>query len=110
MSLKVKLSDIRDFPPSFWLLSIVCLAYYVAIFPFISLGQVFFIKKFDFTASNANFINGNVQGIDDRIAKDHDRDHFFGDRYDRQFPSKDRDLFTRSYFHIAKSIPIPFLE
>ena len=32
--------DILTFPLSFWLLSIVCLAYYVAIFPFISLGQV----------------------------------------------------------------------
>ena len=35
----VKLSDILEFPLSFWLLSVVCLAYYVAIFPFISLGQ-----------------------------------------------------------------------
>ena len=35
----VTLSDILTFPLSFWLLSIVCLAYYVAIFPFISLGQ-----------------------------------------------------------------------
>ena len=44
----VKISDITSFPLSFWLLSIVCLAYYVAIFPFISLGTVFFQKKFDF--------------------------------------------------------------
>ena len=36
----VTLSDILTFPLSFWLLSVVCLAYYVAIFPFISLGQV----------------------------------------------------------------------
>ena len=52
--------DVLSFPMSFWLLSIVCLAYYVAIFPFISLGQVFFMKKFDFSSSNANFITGLI--------------------------------------------------
>ena len=36
----VSLGDILTFPLSFWLLSVVCLAYYVAVFPFISLGQV----------------------------------------------------------------------
>merc|ERR1719266_2913205 len=52
----VNLRDIASFPLSFWLLSIVCLAYYVAIFPFISLGVPFFQKKFGFTQKNANFI------------------------------------------------------
>ena len=52
------------FPTTFWLLSLVCLAYYVAIFPFISLGQVFFMKKFDFEAQNANFITGSDTHID----------------------------------------------
>ena len=56
----VRLRDIVTFPFIFWLLSIVCLAYYVAIFPFISLGQVFFMKKFGFSAKEANFINGNI--------------------------------------------------
>ena len=55
----VRLRDILSFPSIFWFCSIVCLGYYVAIFPFISLGQVFFMKKFDFTASEANFINGS---------------------------------------------------
>ena len=45
----VRLSDVKSFPPSFWLLSVVCLAYYVAIFPFISLGVEFFEKKFEFS-------------------------------------------------------------
>ena len=35
----VRLSDIKDFPLSFWLMSGSCVAYYVAIFPFIGLGQ-----------------------------------------------------------------------
>ena len=56
----VRLRDIFSFPPIFWFCSIVCLAYYVAIFPFISLGQVFFMKKFDMSSSEANFINGRV--------------------------------------------------
>ncbi|TRY77914.1 hypothetical protein TCAL_07172 [Tigriopus californicus] len=56
----VRASDVLTFPPTFWLLSIVCLAYYVAIFPFISLGQVFFIKKYGFEAKSANFITGLI--------------------------------------------------
>ena len=56
----VRLRDIVSFPFIFWFVSIVCLAYYVAVFPFISLGQVFFMKKFGFTNKEANFINGNI--------------------------------------------------
>lgn len=56
----VRISDVVLFPKTFWLLSVVCLAYYVAIFPFISLGQVFFVKKFAFDATNANFITGLI--------------------------------------------------
>ena len=59
-SSEIRLRDVINFPLSFWLVSVVCLAYYVAIFPFISLGQVFFIKKFGFSSSNANFINGLI--------------------------------------------------
>lgn len=35
----VSLKDVKDFPASFWLLGIICVAYYVAIFPFIALGK-----------------------------------------------------------------------
>lgn len=35
----VRLSDIKDFPVSFWLMCGSCVAYYVAIFPFIGLGK-----------------------------------------------------------------------
>lgn len=35
----VKLSDIKDFTCSFWLVTVICVAYYVAIFPFIALGK-----------------------------------------------------------------------
>ena len=56
----MKPTDIFRFPPTFWLLSIICLAYYAAIFPFISLGQVFFMKEFMFNKSEANMINGRA--------------------------------------------------
>eukprot|EP00095_Tigriopus_kingsejongensis_P003253 maker-scaffold69_size418775-snap-gene-2.22 protein:Tk03253 transcript:maker-scaffold69_size418775-snap-gene-2.22-mRNA-1 annotation:"hypothetical protein DAPPUDRAFT_59685" len=56
----VRFSDVLTFPPSFWLVSVICLAYYVAIFPFISLGQVFFIKKYGLEAKSANFITGLI--------------------------------------------------
>lgn len=34
-----KLSDIKTFSVSFWMVSLICVAYYVAIFPFIALGK-----------------------------------------------------------------------
>lgn len=34
-----KLSDVKTFKVSFWMVSVVCVAYYVAIFPFIALGK-----------------------------------------------------------------------
>lgn len=35
----IKLTDVKDFPLSLWLIFIICVGYYVAIFPFIGLGQ-----------------------------------------------------------------------
>jgi hypothetical protein len=35
----VRLTDVKDFPAIFWLISVVCVAYYVAVFPFIALGK-----------------------------------------------------------------------
>lgn len=35
----VQLSDIKTFKISFWMVSSICVAYYVAIFPFIALGK-----------------------------------------------------------------------
>lgn len=34
-----QLSDVKTFKVSFWMVSVVCVAYYVAIFPFIALGK-----------------------------------------------------------------------
>eukprot|EP00095_Tigriopus_kingsejongensis_P003743 maker-scaffold1209_size55568-snap-gene-0.11 protein:Tk03743 transcript:maker-scaffold1209_size55568-snap-gene-0.11-mRNA-1 annotation:"hypothetical protein AaeL_AAEL006002" len=57
---QINLTDIRHFPAQFWLISLICVAYYVAIFPFVSLGQVFYMKKFDFSFQAANTINGMI--------------------------------------------------
>lgn len=35
----IKLTDVKDFPLALWLIFIICVGYYVAIFPFIGLGQ-----------------------------------------------------------------------
>lgn len=34
-----KLTDVKTFKITFWMVSIICVAYYVAIFPFIALGK-----------------------------------------------------------------------
>ncbi|XP_067006714.2 lysosomal dipeptide transporter MFSD1 [Anabrus simplex] len=56
----VHITDVKDFPAIFWMISIVCVAYYVAIFPFIALGKVFFERKFGFSPSDANTVNSIV--------------------------------------------------
>lgn len=59
----VRLSDIKDFSPAFWLISVICVAYYIAIFPLIALGKVFFMRKFGFTADEANFVNSMLYAL-----------------------------------------------
>ncbi|KAG2462976.1 MFSD1 protein, partial [Polypterus senegalus] len=39
----IKLTDVKDFSLSLWLIFIVCVGYYVAIFPFIGLGHIVYI-------------------------------------------------------------------
>uniref|UniRef100_A0A673BKR9 Lysosomal dipeptide transporter MFSD1 n=1 Tax=Sphaeramia orbicularis TaxID=375764 RepID=A0A673BKR9_9TELE len=56
----IKLTDVKDFPVSLWLIFIICVCYYVAIFPFIGLGQVFFIEKFGFSPAQARAVNSIV--------------------------------------------------
>ncbi|RNA16812.1 major facilitator superfamily domain-containing 1 isoform X2 [Brachionus plicatilis] len=51
---EIKLSDALKFPFSLWLVFIICVAFYCAVFPFISLGKVFFISKYDFSPVTAN--------------------------------------------------------
>jgi hypothetical protein len=54
----VKITDVQTFPLSFWFLCLACLAYYGAIFPFVSLAKDFFRQEFDMDGQEANFITG----------------------------------------------------
>ncbi|CAF4758068.1 unnamed protein product [Pieris macdunnoughi] len=55
-----RMLDILNFKTVYWLLTIICVAYYVAIFPFIALGKLFFERKFDFNPQEANTVNSMV--------------------------------------------------
>ncbi|XP_017128498.1 major facilitator superfamily domain-containing protein 1 [Drosophila elegans] len=55
-----KLTDVFTFKPPFWMVSIICVAYYVAIFPFIALGQNFFVDRFHYTPAEANTVDSLV--------------------------------------------------
>jgi MFS family permease len=57
---QISWKDVLVFPLSFWLVCIICVTYYVAVFPFVTLGQVYFIEKYHFSSTNANFITGLV--------------------------------------------------
>uniref|UniRef100_A0A672FX47 Lysosomal dipeptide transporter MFSD1 n=1 Tax=Salarias fasciatus TaxID=181472 RepID=A0A672FX47_SALFA len=56
----IQLTDVKNFPLSLWLIFIICVGYYVAVFPFIGLGQVFFIEKFNFSPAQARAVNSIV--------------------------------------------------
>ncbi|VDK38856.1 unnamed protein product [Taenia asiatica] len=57
---RIKLRDIFHFPAPIWLICIICVAYYVTVFPFISLGLVFFKHKYGLEASEAAAVNSLV--------------------------------------------------
>ena len=56
----VRFRDVLKFPLNFWLICGICVSYYVAVFPFVTLGQVYFMQKYGFSSANANFITGLV--------------------------------------------------
>uniref|UniRef100_A0A4W3JN39 Lysosomal dipeptide transporter MFSD1 n=1 Tax=Callorhinchus milii TaxID=7868 RepID=A0A4W3JN39_CALMI len=56
----IKLTDVKHFPASLWLIFFICVGYYVAVFPFIGLGKVFFIEKFNFSPAEASAVNSIV--------------------------------------------------
>lgn len=56
----VRFKDIKDFPATFWLITVVCVTFYGAIFPFIGLGSVFFARKYSLDQITANSVDGIV--------------------------------------------------
>nr|XP_058158572.1 major facilitator superfamily domain-containing protein 1-like [Dasypus novemcinctus] len=59
----IKLTDVKDFSLSLWLIFIICACYYVVVFPFIGLGKVFFTEKVGFSSQAASAINSLVYVI-----------------------------------------------
>ncbi|KAJ6669405.1 hypothetical protein lerEdw1_008214 [Lerista edwardsae] len=59
----IQITDVKDFSLSLWLMIMICVCYYVAIFPFIGLGKVFFIEKFKFSSQDASAVNSIVYVI-----------------------------------------------
>ncbi|XP_068939576.1 lysosomal dipeptide transporter MFSD1 isoform X3 [Petaurus breviceps papuanus] len=59
----IKLTDMKDFSLSLWLIFVTCACYYVAVFPFIGLGKAFFIEKFKVSEQEASAINSIVYVI-----------------------------------------------
>ena len=56
---QIELKDVTRFPVTFWLIAVICVAFYVTIFPFISVAAVFFHTKFGFSTKEASALQGN---------------------------------------------------
>ena len=56
---QIELKDVTRFPATFWLITVICVAFYVTIFPFISIAAVFFHTKFGFSTTEASALQGN---------------------------------------------------
>lgn len=56
----INLRDIRHFPLSLWLIFLICVLYYVTVFPFVGLGIVFFEEKWQYDPAKANIVNSLV--------------------------------------------------
>lgn len=58
---KINLNNVFKFPPTFWLVLIITGTFYCGIFPFISVGKVFFISKYGFSPLLATSTNRLIQ-------------------------------------------------
>lgn len=59
----IRFADIATFKSSFWYLSIICVLFYNCIFPFVSLGTVFFKRKFSLPDAQANGVDSVVYTV-----------------------------------------------
>lgn len=50
---QMKLTDVFNFPFQLWIIFVICIVFYSATFPFISLGKLYFIKKYNSSSSSA---------------------------------------------------------
>lgn len=57
---KIRITDVKNFRLNFWILSLICVMYYLTILPFVSLAQVYFKRKYHMTEADANLVNSCV--------------------------------------------------
>lgn len=57
---KIRITDVKNFRLNFWILSLICVMYYLTIFPFVGLAQVYFKRKYNLTVETANAVNSCV--------------------------------------------------
>lgn len=57
---KVNLTDAKNFSLSFWLICVICVTYYVSIFPFTAIASTFFQRKYDMSQKEANSVDGII--------------------------------------------------
>ena len=53
---KIQLKDAFYFPSQLWLIIAICVVFYSATFPFISLGKLFFIRKYNLSSGSASLL------------------------------------------------------
>lgn len=58
--LRISVKDIIHFPAGIWLICVVCVSYYVTIFPLVSLGLVFFKRRFYLSVQAASVVNSMI--------------------------------------------------
>ncbi|XP_054159846.1 major facilitator superfamily domain-containing protein 1-like [Oppia nitens] len=56
----VRITDVKDFKTSFWMITFICITYYVAIFPFTALGGTFFQRKYQMDQKEANGVDSII--------------------------------------------------
>jgi MFS family permease len=57
---KIQFTDVGKFCLNFWILSAICVCFYITIFPFVGLASVFFKHKYKITLDEANTINSSI--------------------------------------------------
>ena len=55
-----RLKDVKDFSLPFWLLLFGSLLFYVIIYPFVGIAQVYFREKYSYQTETANIVNGLI--------------------------------------------------
>ncbi|KAH3803486.1 major facilitator superfamily domain-containing protein 1-like isoform X2 [Dreissena polymorpha] len=56
----IRISDVRRFPSTFWLIAISSALFYLQLFPFVTQGELFFATKYSRSPKEANTINSMV--------------------------------------------------